>query len=398
MTADQLEEAAILGNQITPEPAPAPAPTPAPTDPPADTANAQAAADDIFDPNAPIQLNFGAGEPAKETIAIAPEIEQTVLKKFTKYEAGSLDELEARISSKAKEEAKAAYEAKIAQLEEAARNANPFANDAQKKLFDFVKDYDGTNIDGVAEFKHLHSLNLDTMPNKKLLFEAFMLNNKKMERSEAETIFGYEYEDKYDTSKLDPDIDKALIEKRKLYEKYDAQSAKEKIAKAQSDFKPTVAAPKTEQVPQMVSEAVKKNVTAIQEFNNQLSKISQIKVQTGPKPEHFFNASIPKEVVTQISEALGDWASSTANYDKDGNLYGPKTPQEMADMVMYGMLGQSLVAAAYERGRADHERTLALQNKVQKAGVPITGGTAVASDNLTDEQKEEMAIISKKKL
>lgn len=389
-TEEQLEEAALFGTPLVADSTVNDTPV-IPLTPESTPASEQSEEkeEEIFDINKPVNL-------WEETIQndsppATPEFEQEILKRYSKYNVNSLDELEAKISGLS-DDSKEVSELK-AQLDMATRNASPFTNDAERKLFDFVKGYDGKNLNAISEFRTLQGLEIESMSAKDALMEAFIFENKRISRTEATKLFEIRYKREFGISDLEPEFDAEKIEERKLEEKFAALNAKEKLAKMQSEFKPDLT-PVTQQAAESVSmEIVTKNVNAAAEFSKTLNLI---KVATGNGEGHSFNVVLPADKMEAVSNALKAWTSNPVNYDSKGNFQGPKEYNQMADMLMYGILGKDFVKTAFNMGKQIKQNEYVDQKKVLKGQTPIGVGGATSSDGLSSEQMEELAIMQRK--
>lgn len=392
LTPQQIEENTILG--ITPA---------APAAKPEEQAAAELAATvevakptegNVVDFDTPVPLG---GEPIKqeEPKAITPELESVLVERYSRHDIKTVAELDDRIAS-IETVNRDNLELK-AQLEEATKNANPFKTDAERKLFEFVKGYDGKNASALAEYARLQEMDPETMTDKEVMLEAFLIDNKKMGRSEATRLFEVRYKNKYSIEKLDPEdsSEAEMIEERKLEAKYAALEAKEKLAKTKAEYKPIIAeeAPQQAQENKILAESVQRKTSEVEGFAKSLTVL---KVPTGDKEGQAFNVSLNDAQKSQVAEALSGWTKNYGSYNTDGSFNGPSDATQMADMVIYGMYGKDLVKAAFAKGIQYKELQYVEANKVQKTQSGIGADKPIASDGLSSAQLEEMAIIGAK--
>jgi hypothetical protein len=395
LTPQQIEENTILGIATTP-------PTAKPEEQAASSTEQSATAAEVAKPSEEKVIDFDApiplgGEHIKqeEPKAIAPEAEQALVERYSGLNIKTVSELDDRISN---------YEAVNrenlelkARLEEATKNANPFKTDAEKKLFEFAKGYDGKNASALAEYARLQEIDPETMTDKEVMLEAFVIENKKMGRSEASRLFEIRYKNQYSTDKLDPEdpSEAEMIEERKMEAKYAALQAKEKLAKTKADYKPIIAEETQSQVQEnkLLVESAQRKTAQVEGFAKSLAVL---KVPTGDKEGQSFNVSLNDVQKSQVAEALSGWTKNHGSYNPDGTFNGPADATEMAEMVIYGMYGKDLVKAAFNKGIQYKELQYVEQNKVQKSQGAIGADKPIASDGLSSSQLEEMAIIGAK--
>lgn len=394
LTPQQIEENSILG--ITPAAPAAPAAKQeeqAAAEQAVTVEASKPAEDNVVDFDAPVQLG---GEPTKqdEPKVITPEVESALVERYSRLDIKTVADLDDRIAS-IETVNKENLELK-ARLEEATKNATPFKTDAEKKLFEFVKGYDGKNASALAEYARLQEMDPETMTDKEVMLEAFLIDNKKMGRSEATRLFEVRYKNKYSIEKLDPEdySEAEMIEERKLEAKYAALEAKEKLAKTKAEYKPIIA----EEAPQpqenkILVESVQRKTSEVEGFAKSLTVL---KVPTGDKEGQAFNVSLNDAQKSQVAEALSGWTKNYGSYNADGSFNGPSDTTQMADMVIYGMYGKDLVKAAFAKGIQYKELQYVEANKVQRTQGGIGADKPIASDGLSSAQQEEMAIIGAK--
>lgn len=230
------------------------------------------------------------------------------------------------------------------QLNELSKVQNPFQNDYQKKLFEFAKDYDGTNGSQIAEFERLQSFDVAKMTDKDKLREAYIFENREYGREKAARLFEVEYEDKYDTSALDPEFDARTIEKKNLLLEKDAFDANKKLVKAIDTFRP--------QAPQQVQqvdntklfEAVKQMSASV---DTELKDFGVLDVRLDQ--DSVYRLGLAKEQVTKVGQLVKDHFSNPANYDDGGKELNGFTPKALAELMTKTLFHDQIVAAACKR-------------------------------------------------
>lgn len=288
-----------------------------------------------------------------------------------------------------------AYESQIAELnaklEDASKKANPFENDAQRKLFEFAKSFDGTNAKVLAEFEHLQSLDVEKMSAKDALKEAFVQANKTFGRSKAEEMFDFSYEDTYDTSGLDPDDDAREIRKRSLKLELDSVDAKRKLAETIKNFKPEAKSEVQTPVNTMLESEVQRTLKSADEVLSNFKTVDIVLDKAGAKK---FTVGLSDNQQNIVNQEVRNYLSNRANYDEKGALLNGATPQSVAQFITKAAFNDLMIRKAYERGLHEKEMEY-VQKNVPKAGKPISSGSTAHQVATSEQEAFEMSLGGK---
>lgn len=325
----------------------------------------------------------------QEIVNAPKDVDAFLQEKYSEYGIKSGRDLEAFVQ-KQKE-----YEATIselnAKLEDASKKANPFQNDAQRKLFEFAKEFDGTNAKVLAEFEHLQSLDVEKMSPREVLREAFVQSNKAFGRSKAEKMFDLNYEDTYDTNGLDPDDDAKEIEKRSLRLEYDSMEAKRKLAETIKNFKPEPKAEAGETQNPALEIEVQRTLKTADEVLSSFKTVDIVLDKTGAKK---FTVGLSENQQNIVRQEVRNYLSNKANYDEKGVLKYGATPQSVAQFITRSAFRDIMDRKIYERGLHDKEMEY-VQKNVPRASKPISSGSTAHQVPLTEEEAFEQALAAK---
>lgn len=285
-----------------------------------------------------------------------------------------------------------AYEKQIselnAKLEDASKNASPFENDAQRKLFEFAKSFDGTNGKVLLEYEHLQSLDVNSMSAKAILKESYVQSNKAFGRDKAEEMFELNYEDTYDTAELDEYSDAKEIRKRTLKLEFDSVNAKEKLANTIQTFKPQA---KTEVVTpqnQVLDLEVEKTLKGANELLSSFKTIDLMLDKTGTKK---FTVGLSENQQNIVASEVRSYLSNKSNYDDKGQLLNGATPQSVANFIAKAGFTDIMLRKAYERGLHEKEMEY-VQKNIPKAGKPMSSGSTAHQIATSEQDAFEMSL------
>jgi len=276
-----------------------------------------------------------------------------------------------------------------AKLEEATNKANPFENDAQKKLFEFAKSFNGTNAKVLAEYEHLQSLDVPKMGDKEALKEAFVQANKEFGRSKAERMFELDYEDTYDTESLDSDMDAKEIEKRTYRLERDANNAKKQLAETVAKFKPEVSQ-KVETVEDVRTKQEIEKVLSVAE--SELPKIKTLEVKLDKNGTQKMAISLSEEQKAYVTEQSKKFLANPSNY-VDGKLVHNQTPQSVFEFITWSAYKDQLVAKAFQRGLQVKQMEY-VEKQTPKAQKPLTSNSSAHSVARNDQEAFEAYLAS----
>ncbi len=176
--------------------------------------------------------------------------------------------------------------AKIAQWDEL--DANPallFKDDHQRKIFDFLNKYQGTDYGtGLQTFAKLQGMNVESLDSRSALRELYLLENSKMgiPQEKAEQMFEYEYQEKYESK---GDVGK-------LFEDRDGLKAKQSLSALKSEVQ---VAPVVEQEDPYVKERAKFLESYDKSFAAPLKDL-KVKVSDNPAEDYSFPITDEKSI------------------------------------------------------------------------------------------------------
>jgi len=268
-----------------------------------------------------------------------------------------------------------------------------FENDAQAKLFEFAKQYDGTNGSVIAEFEHLQSLDVASLKAKDKLFEVYVQENRDMNRDDAKLLFEHEYDTKYGVEGLDPDIpeDEKAIRLRKILLERDSNNAGKKLVEVISKFKPVASQKEVAQANPIIERAVSEYSARAEE---ELKSLNAIEVVLSLKkdsagrivPEDTYNLGLDKDQIDYISSLTKAHFSNKLNFTADGKEINGFSPKALAVVLAKSIYHDDIVRASVKRAVQLHEMRQIenKQPKGQKASVLATQTRPVVHANSED--------------
>lgn len=309
------------------------------------------------------------------------DFNKVVAQRFSDYGVTDGKQLEELLTSKSGE-----YESRIAELEaqlkEVSTKGLAFENEAQKKLYEFAKQFDGTNAKLLAEYEYLQNLDVSKMDDKAVLKEAFVQANKSFGREKAEEMFEYEYEDNYDTENLDPDYDNKEIRKRSLKLERDAANAKKQLVETISNFKVEPnSKPQSQEEAKMMQEVERVVAKAASELPN----INKIEIPLDKSGNQKFAIGLTSEQKSFVIEQTKNFLSNPSNYDADGKLKHGATPQSVFEFITESTYKPLIYQKIFERGM--HVREMqGVEKRAVKAQKPISAGSLANELPKNDEE------------
>lgn len=268
-----------------------------------------------------------------------------------------------------------------------------FENDAQAKLFEFAKQYDGTNGSVIAEFEHLQSLDVANMQAKDKLFEVYVQDNKDMDRSKARKLFEHEFKAKYGTDWLDSEIpeDAEAIELKQILLERDSLNAGKKLVEVISKFKPVASQKEVAQVNPIIEKAVLEYSARADEELKSLSAIDvvlKLEKDTQGKyaPKDTYKLGLDKDQIEYVSSLTKAHFSNKQNFDDSGKERNGFTPKTLAVVLAKSIYHDDIVLAACRRTEQLYEmrQIESKQPKGQKAAVLATETRPVVHANSED--------------
>jgi len=336
-----------------------------------------------FDPLA-VDNNWRNAEEQEAVQVEAPkEVETFLTDKFGSYGIKTPDDIVSLIDT---------VESLKEQL--ASKPTTPvFENDAQAKLFEFAKQYDGTNGSVIAEFEHLQSLDVASLKAKDKLFEVYVQENRDMNRDDAKLLFEHEYDTKYGVEGLDPDIpeDEKAIRLRKILLERDSNNAGKKLVEVISKFKPVASQKEVAQANPIIERAVSEYSARAEEELKSLNAIEVVlslkKDSTGKiVPEDTYNLGLDKDQIDYISSLTKAHFSNKLNFTADGKEINGFSPKALAVVLAKSIYHDDIVRASVKRAVQLHEmrQIESKQPKGQKPAVLATETRPVVHANSED--------------
>ena len=349
----------------------------------AETTKEVVAAESTFDPLA-VDNNWRNAEEQEAAQVEAPkEVETFFFFSFGNYGIKTPDDIVSLIDT---------VESLKDQL--ASKPTTPvFENDAQAKLFEFAKQYDGTNGSVIAEFEHLQSLDVASLKAKDKLFEVYVQENRDMNRDDAKLLFEHEYDTKYGVEGLDPDIpeDEKAIRLRKILLERDSNNAGKKLVEVISKFKPTVSQKEVVSVNPVIEKAISEYSAKAEEELKSLNAIEVVlslkKDSTGRiVPEDTYNLGLDKDQIDYVSSLTKAHFTNKLNFTADGKEINGFSPKALAVVLAKSIYHDDIVRASVKRAVQLHEmrQIESKQPKGQKASVLATETRPVVHANSED--------------
>lgn len=219
-----------------------------------------------------------------------------------------------------------------------------FANDAQKKAYDFVMQAPTGDLSRLGEYAHLMAIDEDKMDDKDALKEEFVLRRPALGRAKAEKLFESSYAKKYSYDESDEDEEEVM----KITIEDDARKAKDFIKEQKQKFTPA----KQEQNDnkevgvdeKVVSAAINQNVTA---FESTLKGYQGVKLAApDSKPENAFTFALSKDQEQEIKEDMSSVLANKSYYDpKTGKYKGEFQAEQSRDTLIWAKYGPEIVKA-----------------------------------------------------
>lgn len=306
-------------------------------------------------------------EPKKEKEEEEPAVdldEQIKSRYFEKYEIESLKDLDEilEVTDKITEE-----NDRLKEELEAAKKAEPaFANEAQKKAYEFIKDFD-PSVQGEAlkTWANVVSMDIDRADGKAILRENFILSRPELSRQDAEAKFERDFIRKYVPKMEKYDSDEEYEEAKKDAEidlKADVAAARKALKEKQKEFqyKPADKEPekKAPEVPAEISAAIKTNVAEMEAYQ---SKLTELVVSPTGKKEDAFPVKFKKEEWKAINAVTKSWVSNPGSYDKKGELLQKWTPDQATERAALLLYGDDILKKLYE-----HAKTVVAKQRVEE--------------------------------
>jgi len=349
----------------------------------AETTKEEVAAEVAFDPLA-VDNNWRNQEEPEAVITESPkEVETFLADRFGNYGIKTPDDIVSLLDT---------VESLKEQL--ASKPTTPvFENDAQAKLFEFAKQYDGTNGAIIAEFEHLQSLDVASLSPKEKLLEVYVQENKDMDRSKAKKLFEHEFKAKYGTDGLDSDIeeDAETIELKQILLERDSLNAGKKLVEVISKFKPTTSQKGAVTVNPVIEKAVLEYSARAEEELKSLSAIDVVlKLEKDAKgnynPKDTYKLGLDKDQINYISSLTKAHFSNKLNFDADGKEVNGFTPAKLAVVLAKSIYVDDIILAACRRTEqlVEMRQIESKQPKGQKPSVLATETRPVVHANAED--------------
>lgn len=267
---------------------------------------------------------------------------------------------------------------------EAAEKAEPrFRNEQEKKAFEFLSKYNGSDYaQGLSDFAKLQSMDVQSMDSKTALKEwrIYELTNRGMSKEEAESLFEYEYAKKYDS---EGEIGEILL-------KSDAFDAKGKLSQLQKDSL-LPAKVDTQAAEDQEYEAERSNFLSevANHFDNEHGQFNEISFSFSDNPDEDLNFEI--ENPQSVRSAVEDYANWFKDrYITDGKCNIESLKVDLAIIQNLDSILQKVIthgiSIGEERKVRERTNTPITNEKVSNApqGKTVTLSDALMNARFTD--------------
>jgi len=282
---------------------------------------------------------------------------------------------------------------------EAAKKAEPtFANEAQKKAYEFIKDFDPSmQGEALKTWANVVSMDIDRADGKAILRENFILSRPELSRQDAEAKFERDFIRKYVPKMEKYDSDEEYEEAKKDAEidlKADIAAARKALKEKQKEFqyKPADKEPenKAPEVPAEIRASIKTNVAEMEAYQ---AKTSELVISPTGNKEDAFPVKFSKNEWNAIKTITKGWVSNPASYDKNGELLTALTPAEATERAALLLFGKDIMKKMYE-----HAKTVVSIQRVEEVGkVKPNRESKVSSATAPEPSEDEQwaALIEK---
>jgi len=309
-----------------------------------------------------------------EPAHVAPEAEQSILKRYESKGIKSLTELDALFDRSA------ALAQETIELRKQLESA-PKINESQKKYLDFVKDFNTEDPAAFNEYTRLITTDPSKLSDKDTLKEVYVLENRGIPRQQAEKEFDYLYKKNWSTEGLVEGDNDEEIEERKMLESIEARKARPKLVEAISKASPTKQEPVQEN--QYVKESINTLTGAVPRILDNMPKskdgtLSLVPIEydvlIGTEPINGkVNIGLSKDQLTFLAKPVTDYLAERSNYDEKGILKNGLTPESVVTGLAEFYFKKDIHAAMIRHG-------FALANKIAASkGLPSALPTQSAS-------------------
>ena len=289
-----------------------------------------------------------------------------------------------------------------AELEAAGKAKEPeFSSDAQKKAYEFIKDYDPErHADALETWARVIKMDADKADGKSVLRENYVLSRPDMDRQKAIAKFERDYirkyqpkledfdsEEKYEDAKQDAEIDLDA----------DVSAARKAIKDKQKDFKYTSTEKeekKESEIPQEVTDAISRHVKSMDDYQKDFNSI--IYDPTG-KDDDRFPIKFSKEQVSAIKAVTKSWVSNPLSYDKKGKLLIDWDPEEATKRAARMAFGDEIEAKIWEHAEQVFSTKRAEEISTRKPDRVSKVTNATVKEKSEDEQWNAHILNRKKK-
>lgn len=290
-----------------------------------------------------------------------------------------------------------------AELESAGKAKEPeFASDAQKKAYEFIKNYDPEqHSDALETWARVVRMDTEKADGKAILRENYVLSKPEMNRQDAIEKFERDYARKYQPKKEKFDSDEEYEEAKKDAEidlKADIASARKAIKDKQKDFKytPTEKEKETKEpeIPQEVQTSIAKNVKNLEDYHKDFTEIIYIPED---KDEYKFPIKFTKDQISQIKNVAKNWVSNPLNYDKTGKLAIDWDQEEATTRAAELLFGKAIKTKLWEHAKQVFSTKRAEEISTMKPDRVSKVTNATVKEKSEDEQWDAHIANKKKK-
>jgi hypothetical protein len=331
------------------------------------------------------------------------EVEQVGVDDFIKEKyaeslgVNSEEELDAKIESFVK--LNSDFEALKAEHEtlKASADKPKFATPQEEKAFEFLKEYDITNIgEGAETLAKIVTMDIEKANPRILLEEKFIIEHPELTREESLRKFNRDYNKKYVVKEDDFETKEAYEEEladRKIDEKVAVSKAREFLSKKQQELKGKAKEVKPEPTENpVIQQSINQHVSKVDAYLNKFESVTY--APTEDKKDNF-TIKFSKDQLKAIRDGVKGWVSNPKSYDDKGKIIGDFNEEKNTIAVAYLLFGEDMMAKMYAHAmsQADIKRAdqIAQKKPTRDAKTAIDG---VAG--MSEEKQQEMMIRKKK--
>lgn len=217
---------------------------------------------------------------------------------------------------------------------EVAKKSPVFEDENQKKLFEYVKKYDGTNAEAIADFDYLQKMNVNEMSDEQVLREHY-IRTSEMDRDRASKKFDRDYQRKYTSDDADEQEDLDYDREK------DAKAARKELVKLKESIKLEEKKPEP-----TIETELDKNFTEISgkylgEFDKSMKGFKSITFENDfAQP---VTIDLTSDDVNVIDKEVKAWLNSKNTYSEDGKLRGEFNPEKLKYTMAMALFPEKII-------------------------------------------------------